>query len=359
MAGLFDMDYGTVRKGTERLSGREAPRATPSLWDYINAVSMTPVPGVSDVAAGLLAAKDVREGNYGSGALNAAGLIPFVPALGGIFKGVKGATKAEKQALVTAQKMAREGSNRDEIWNATLWYKGKDGKWRTEIDDSGAKLDAIAAEQFKGTPAAMKDVVSHPSLYDAYQIDEPAFFSIDPYYKKGEGQYSPETSGLRGFDIKAPDATEGKSVALHELQHAIQQREGMARGGSPENAPIFNEKELIQIREQKKQLGIDPYRIMNMRASGYPLSPEQQQAFAKWEELTRLEDEVLSNRLKPYEAYRRLLGEVDARNTQERMNMTLDQRRQFPPWSTWDVPEADQIVRMEGGPAMFRGLLGK
>lgn len=61
----------------------------------------------------------------------------------------------------------------------------------------------------------------------------------------------------------------------------------------------------------------------------------------------------------PFQQYKRLLGEVDARNTQRRMDMTLDQRRQFAPWSTWDVPEADQIVRMEGGPAMFRGLLGR
>jgi hypothetical protein len=68
----------------------------------------------------------------------------------------------------------------------------------------------------------------------------------------------------------------------------------------------------------------------------------------------------------PYGAYRRLAGETEARNVQARMDMTMDQRRQFPPWSTWDVPEADQIVRMEGGPAMMvqpkrleQGLLGE
>lgn len=47
--------------------------------------SMLPNP-VGDVASGLLAIDDVRQGNYGDAALNALGVLPFVPAMGGIVK---------------------------------------------------------------------------------------------------------------------------------------------------------------------------------------------------------------------------------------------------------------------------------
>lgn len=42
------------------------------------------VPGAGDVQSGLLAAQDVKQGNYGSAALNSLGLLPFIPAFGGI-----------------------------------------------------------------------------------------------------------------------------------------------------------------------------------------------------------------------------------------------------------------------------------
>ncbi len=48
----------------------------------LNVNQFVPVSG--DIQSGIMAAKDVKEGNYGSAALNAVGLLPFIPALGGI-----------------------------------------------------------------------------------------------------------------------------------------------------------------------------------------------------------------------------------------------------------------------------------
>ena len=45
------------------------------------------------------------------------------------------------------------------------------------------------------------------------------------------------------------------------------------------------------------------------------------------------------------EAYRRLAGEAEARNVQTRRNMSLEDRRAQPPWTTEDVPREKQIVR--------------
>jgi hypothetical protein len=56
----------------------------PSLLDVVSTV---PNP-VGDIASGLLAAQDVSKGNYGSAALNALGLLPFVPSMGASIKNV-------------------------------------------------------------------------------------------------------------------------------------------------------------------------------------------------------------------------------------------------------------------------------
>jgi hypothetical protein len=42
------------------------------------------LPVTGDIQSSVMAAQDVKKGNYGSAALNSLGLLPFVPALGGI-----------------------------------------------------------------------------------------------------------------------------------------------------------------------------------------------------------------------------------------------------------------------------------
>lgn len=45
------------------------------------------LPVTGDIQSGILAANDLQNKQYGSAALNAVGLLPFIPALGGIIKG--------------------------------------------------------------------------------------------------------------------------------------------------------------------------------------------------------------------------------------------------------------------------------
>jgi hypothetical protein len=44
------------------------------------------MPVTGDIQAGVMAANDLKQGNYGNAALNSIGLLPFVPALGGVVK---------------------------------------------------------------------------------------------------------------------------------------------------------------------------------------------------------------------------------------------------------------------------------
>lgn len=46
------------------------------------------IPVSGDIQSGLLAANDVSKGNYGNAALNAAGLLPFIPSLGAVTKNI-------------------------------------------------------------------------------------------------------------------------------------------------------------------------------------------------------------------------------------------------------------------------------
>jgi hypothetical protein len=110
-----------------------------------------------------------------------------------------------------------------------------------------------------------------------------------------------------------------KSVSLHEGQHAIQNREGMAKGGNP-NAftpdQIAAERARILAADQG-----DGWTSINTAAGD-------------------ISDTEVARRL-----YNRLAGEVEARTVQKRMDYTPEQRRSRPPWEDYDVPEDQQIVR--------------
>lgn len=44
------------------------------------------LPVTGDIQSGIMASQDLQKGNYGSAALNSLGLLPFIPALGGVVK---------------------------------------------------------------------------------------------------------------------------------------------------------------------------------------------------------------------------------------------------------------------------------
>lgn len=79
------------------------------LTDYAkNAGSV--LPGIGDAISAYDTYKSLREGNYGEAGLNALGILPFVPALGGMVK--SNVLDISKQL---AEKEAKVGSD---IWNS-------------------------------------------------------------------------------------------------------------------------------------------------------------------------------------------------------------------------------------------------
>lgn len=176
----------------------------------------------------------------------------------------------------------------------------------------------------------MINVLNHQGLYDAYPAQQythaniTSETSLPPRLKKlliGKGEGSYNHTGYGGEPLIEATAYSPKdtSVTLHELQHAIQQQEGFARGGNSETIDINYPGGLEKLTSRWKEL----------RDQGM----ESMQAYLK-----------ASGEL-AYSGYKRLAGEAEARLTQSRMNMTAPERAASYPPSMFDVPVKDQIVR--------------
>lgn len=269
----------------------------------------------------------------------------------GIFGG-RGARTADLDALARAQQMADAGADRREVWDATGWFKGPDGQWRFEIDDSGASLT--------GQSGRMGDAVSHPELYAAYPdvADQSVDMGAD-LPRRLLAARDPQTGDL--FVSRSnPDPM---SSVIHETQHAVQSVEGYPAGAMP-NSPGVRAiaSEGIVRAAQDAQAQIDAireasrkYGTQTARSMGDPMSaPDHARDYLQRPEvlgeIERLQGIVERSRSPralqsaQENVYTRLLGEVEARNAQRRLPMSAGERRATPPWDTQDVADEAQIA---------------
>lgn len=149
----------------------------------------------------------------------------------------------------------------------TGWFKGPDGGWRFEIDDSlvdtkptnineiasrmdvpewqvssatsGNLFDDLANKEWRkdfGESAKLSDVIEHPELFNAYpELGNITFSRDTPFLDFGrsiQGWYNSKTKTLN----VTPYAEDPIGTMLHEIQHAIQDIEGFAQGGNSDTA---------------------------------------------------------------------------------------------------------------------------
>lgn len=278
------------------------------------------------------------------------GAIPKPKGSLGIFGGEMALT-ADKTALETAKKMAADGANRDAIWNATGWFKGKDDKWRFEIPDNASKVNTNAAsfsDESNNVPMSL--AMKHDILFDAYP--EMAELPASMRLRAGEleGSYMPpRTVGSRlieGISVEAPTGRDLQSGMLHEGQHAVQTRENFAEGGTPDAMNIPRDDLFDAARQAyEENMKIDDD-VLLAELLGTPV-PKAKAPAKPWDSLSEREKlgwlQAGRERI-----YRLLAGEVESRNVQYRSGLTPEQRRAKAPWYTQDVPDELQIVRMRG-----------
>ena len=264
----------------------------------------------------------------------------------GMFAGI-GAKNADLGALERAKAMADTGADRDAIWSETGWFKGVDGKWRFEIDDQRARVrnrtDELALKKREG----LSDSLEHDDLFDAYP--DLAGIGLKPDYAnaadaKGTYNAAKDEIGLSPFTLR--DRGQTRSTLLHETQHAIQQREGFARGGNTNIAREIKNKadakiavinnRLSNIAEAKRRFELDG------DAKGViSADVEYRKAMSEKEEL-------IDQAIRPeFDIYQSIAGEVEARNVQTRRD--IPPHRRGTPWSTQDVNDEYQIFRSGDG----------
>ena len=248
------------------------------------------LPGIGDVLAAMDATKYANEGEYGNAALAGVGMLPFVPNMAGMLVGRGSKSKAVHEALDKAEEMKAAGKSDYEVSRETLSHQDKYGNWKHEVPDNDYVTEGNPSRYFN-IDGQVKDYVKHPEVLEGYpEIGEAAYRRAT-----GEryGSYDPKTGTIFA---RGNSHLDRRSTTAHEMQHAIQDIEGWEPGG---NRSMFPEDVIL---------------------------PDGQ---------------IISNQ----EAYERLLGEVEARTVQKRLNYTPEQRKLVPFNMDFDKEYNDILYR--------------
>ena len=143
-----------------------------------------------------------------------------------LYAGENAAT-ADREALARAMELERDGADAEDIRRDTGWFRGMDGKWRFEIDDSGMTYERRGGS----APGAggLGDYIRHEGLFAAYPELRDAKVVFAEMEGRRDANYNPRTNTIT-INEKLRNAPEGE--LLHELQHAVQEIEGFASGSS-------------------------------------------------------------------------------------------------------------------------------
>lgn len=276
--------------------------------------------------------------------LAAVGAAPGAAPAGALrmFAG-RNARTADLGALARAENMLQAGADRNAVWQETGWFKGVDGQWRFEIDDSAFWHAGIQKQ-------TIGETFKHDPLFEAYPHLRDVGYDRNFLPRNHFGSYSPgdEVSGIPD-QITVSYTQQGNrelSAVLHELQHGVQRAEGFARGAntfgmSPEAVAIY--KQIIE--RMRTPLSLENYARDAGFAGDIAAAKASYQDYLKTAGRISPDLDRAAQETAVAQAYRRAAGEVEARNVETRAGFTPEERRATPPWATQDVPDAEQLVR--------------
>jgi hypothetical protein len=232
---------------------------------------------------------------------------------------------------------------------------------RFEISDRQAFLKVKnLGEKIKEGASRLGDIFEHEGLYTQYPQLKKLRVMFDNTMEKGNnGSFNPKTFTLNLNPKLSPG--ELRSTILHEVQHGLQDIEGFAKGGSPNqftlsrqgNVDITNKiKNLSQEQEAlNKIINSSPHELeTNRQLSGFNGSIEQYKK-KLINEIYNKKDEIKGllnykpSQIDKIKTYERLAGEIEARDVQFREPLSPQQRKYTTPYASQNIPLKDQIVR--------------
>lgn len=291
--------------------------------------------------------------------------------------------------LQIAKDMESAGKTEKEIWLATGWQKGKDGKWRMEVPDITLKIKTDSnGKWYKSESVKLSDVINDDALFKAYPSlrDIQMYGSIDPTMQNIGGSYTPE----RGRDtvvsrklpaeikIWATTLLKYREYLIHEIQHHIQYEEGFSTGSNHTNEQqkvnfnynlantLINDYTKIEESDQWKQYAkiADDYVDGKVNPETYFKAYNEWISSPEYTQMKGIESEISDMGLDAQllrdnlykqedllrmarEAYINSAGEVEARNTQTRLTFDDLKRAETMLSESEDVAREDQIVLMD------------
>ena len=227
---------------------------------------------------------------------------------GAMFLGPMAKT-ADKAALELAKRMAEKNFPREQIWDATGGFQGKDKGWRFEVPDDALRVPAsqwYEPEEIVKT-RGLRGRLHHPEIEDAYPNAAKLRAATDT---SNAGTNSVFNRRLNTMQLSGDSPQDTRAAAAHELQHFVQNQEGFEPGSS------------IALAKHLAAKALASGRLPPGDAARIASNPER-----------------IARRM-----YDNNAGEVEARNTENRLSLTPEQRRRLYPWSTQDVPDKDQFL---------------
>lgn len=214
----------------------------------------------------------------------------------GIFGGTGSA--AAPPFVNTAKMRLWAGADPAKVWKDTGWMKEVTGnKMMHEISDKNSAMKPISGDMID-KPLSIADIFHHPELEKHYPgiLDTPAQVRSD-LPSNVYGGFNPNDGSIVLNADRSP--SDMRDTILHELNHAVQMKEGFSHGYNPD-APAV------------KQF------VTEYNASNYP---------------------PISN----YDVYHRMEGEDKSFATMNRKDMTDAERRSSPPWKSSNLPSGTPL----------------
>jgi hypothetical protein len=308
-----------------------------------------------------------------------------------IMIGPKAKTFRHDDAALAAQ-MENEGKNRREIWQATKTMRAPDNEFRQELSDLAMRYNSNTAkdrqfetEKQRFLQAASRatsqeelddaekyfesqvlnlqnnpigkaqEFIEHPELFEAYpELSNYVFRQLEPtnsqFYapESVHGYFSP---GEQRITINS-NAPNKRSTALHELQHAIQEIEGWQGGSSPEEiAARMAERDIAKTREVDLQQSIEEMKRLFPPSHNVLIQTEEQKLKNIQDFLNKTKQ--LEGETDPYDAYRKVAGEEEARMVQERRNYPEEKLARRPPYLDYESDPSLHITDFADGGAVM------
>ena len=232
------------------------------------------------------------------------------------------------QQLNQAQQMMEQKVDAQDIFKQTGWFfDSKDKKWKYDIGIGNVKYEPASVQYINNKPRSesmfLDYAYDNPELYDAYPILKDTMVTFTPSDEKETGGKTTYSSKTNSFSINIkynPNDIEKSlnSVLVHEIQHAIQDIENFARGGS--TTEFMNMGRIQQAYDTK-----------GVEVGQKVLKEEIDKAWPK---------------------YQALAGEIESRNVQNRyLNRNLLPGLGNPegvlPKYTQDIPDTKAIVKFD------------